>query len=579
MKRSGAWLTRYALENIGVTHTFGIPGEHNSEIYQQLEESDFITPCLVTHEASAAYMADAVSRTTDSIGTLMIVPASGITNAASGIGEAYLAGIPMLIITGGVDRAKKHYFQRQDIDHQALLAPITKAAFLIDNHSDIVTTIFEAYTTATSGEPGPVFVEIPINLQLCIEETGELPIFKQVQRETKLQPIDDDAVNQAAEMLLKAENPCIFVGWGAKNAYKQLQSLASLIAAPVATTLQGLSVFPGSHPLHTGMGFGPCSVPAAQNAFEQCDCLLAIATRFSETSTGNFGIEPPEKLIHMDINPEVFDTNYPAAIKLQGDATLLINALLEKITALQPTPRKNEALIKQIATDKHGYLSQWRKHKTNRVNPANFFSALKKQLPANAFVACDDGNHTMLTAELLPINQVAGFISPSDFNAAGFCVPAVNALKLAHPGKCVIGIVGDGAMLMSGMEAITASKYKLGVIYFLFNDGELSQVAQTQDSTLKYGYTKLEEADWIAFSQAVGCEYVGLEDDDQIQTALDTAFQLTLENKPVLVDVHIDYSKQTAFMEGVLKTRFKRSGTGTKARYLARALTRKLIGN
>ncbi len=109
MKRSGAWLTRYALENIGVTHTFGIPGEHNSEIYQQLEESDFITPCLVTHEASAAYMADAISRTTNSIGTLMIVPASGITNAASGIGEAYLAGIPMLIITGGVDRAKKHY--------------------------------------------------------------------------------------------------------------------------------------------------------------------------------------------------------------------------------------------------------------------------------------------------------------------------------------------------------------------------------------------------------------------------------------------------------------------------------------
>ena len=581
MKRSGAWLTRYALENIGVTHTFGIPGEHNSEIYQQLEESDLITPCLVTHEASAAYMADAVSRTTDSIGTLMIVPASGITNAASGIGEAYLAGTPMLIITGGVDRAEKHYFQRQDIDHQALLAPITKDTFLIEHHSDIVTTIFEAYNTAISGEPGPVFVEIPINLQSSIEETGELPTCNTSQKEDQQNisdTIDDQGINQAAEILLKAENPCIFVGWGAKDVYKQLQSLASLLAAPVATTLQGLSVFPGSHPLHTGMGFGPCSVPAAQNAFEQCDCLLAIATRFSETSTGNFGIQPPENLIHMDINPEVFDTNYPASIKLQGDATVLVNALLAKITALQPTPRNNEELVKKIAADKHGYLSQWRKHKTDRVNPANFFTALKKQLPTNALVACDDGNHTMLAAELLLINQVAGFISPSDFNAAGFCVPATNALKLAHPGKTVIGIVGDGAMLMSGMEAITASKYQLGVIYFLFNDGELAQVAQTQDSAFQHTCTKLGDADWIAFSQAVGCEYVGLEDDDQIQAALDTAFQLTLENKPVLVDVHIDYSKHTAFMEGVLKTKYKRSGTGTKARYLARALTRKLIG-
>lgn len=579
MKRSGAWLTRYALENIGVTHTFGIPGEHNSDIYQQLEESDLITPCLVTHEASAAYMADAISRTTDSIGTLMIVPASGITNAASGIGEAYLAGIPMLIITGGVDRAKKHYFQRQDIDHQALLAPITKAAFLIEHHSDIVTTIFDAYTTATSGEPGPVFVEIPINLQSCTEETGELSTFKTSLKKAEKNTINDKALTEAANMLLGAKHPCIFVGWGAKNASRQLQSLASLLSAPVATTLQGLSVFPSSHPLHTGMGFGPCSVPAAQNAFEQCDCLLAVATRFSETSTGNFGIQPPENLIHMDINPEVFDANYPTTISLEGDATVLIDALLEKITALQPIPQNNEILTKQIAADKHSYMSEWRKHKTERVNPANFFSALKEQLPANALVACDDGNHTMLTAELLPINQVAGFISPSDFNAAGFCVPAANALKLAHPGKTVIGIVGDGAMLMSGMEAITASKYKLGVIYFLFNDGELAQVAQTQDSAFQHTCTKLESADWIAFSQAVGCEYVALEDDDQIQTALDTAFQLTLENKPVLVDVHIDYSKHTAFMEGVLKTRYKRSGTGTKARYLARALTRKLTGN
>lgn len=579
MKRSGAWLTRYALESIGVTHTFGIPGEHNAELYAELDKSERITPCLATHEASAAFMADAVSRTTDTIGTLMIVPASGITHAASGIGEAFLAGIPMLVIAGGVDREDTHYFQRQDIDHHTLLAPITKASFLIKNHRDIVTTIFEAYATAMDGEPGPVFIEIPLNLQLAHEETGELPTFRAVSNTDTA--VDTDAIKQAANMLVNAENPGIFVGWGAIKASDTLQALASHLGAPVATTLQGLSVFPANHPLHTGMGFGPSAVPAAQHAFEKCDCLLAVATRFSETSTGNFGLTPPENLIHMDINPSVFDANYPATLSLQGDASELMAALLEAVIKIQPSAQKNIELAKQIAADKHSYLSQWRKHKTdNRVNPANFFSALRKRLPDHSLVACDDGNHTMLAAELLPIHHPGGFISPSDFNAAGYAVPAVNAMKLTHPGITVVGIVGDGAMLMSGMEALTANKYKLGVIYFLFNDGDLSKAAGMQDMPhRRSSLTKLGDADWIAFSHAVGCEYVAIGDDQELDQALDTAFRLTLDNKPVFVDVHIDYSKQTAFIEGALRTRYKRSDTSTKARYLARAITRKLIGS
>lgn len=574
MKKSGAWLTRYALENIGVTHTFGIPGEHNNELYSELYNSDQISPCLVTHETAAAFMADAVSRTTDTIGTLIIVPASGITHAASGIGEAFLAGIPMLVIAGGLDRAEKYYFQRQDIDHHALLAPITKASFLIEKHQDIVPTIFAAYRTAMDGEPGPVFIEIPINLQLATEETGKLPDFKAVPPNTSVAP---EAITQAAKMLVEAENPGMFIGWGAMSASDTIQSLATHLGAPVATTLQGLSTFPANHPYHTGMGFGPSAVPAARHAFDNCDCLLAVATRFSETSTGNFGIAPPENLIHVDINPSVFDANYPAAVSLQGDASEIIPLLLKAVTTLQPIPKKNEPLIKQIAADKANYLDQWQKHTSDRVNPAKFFTALRERLPDNSLVACDDGNHTMLAAELLPIHQPGGFISPSNFNAAGYCIPAVNAMKLTHPGITVVGIAGDGPMLMAGMEALTASKYHLGVIYFLFNDGEVTQAQSIPHK--RNNCTKLGDADWIAFAQAVGCEYVAIEDDMELQPSLDLAFRLTLENKPVLVDVHIDYSKHTAFMDGVLKTRYKRFDTTTKARYLARALTRKLIGS
>tara|TARA_R110000822_G_scaffold59736_22_gene149040 strand:+ start:4900 stop:6636 length:1737 start_codon:yes stop_codon:yes gene_type:complete len=577
VKKTGAWLTRYALENIGVTHTFGIPGAHNSEIYDELDQSEQITPCMVTHELSAAFMADAVSRTTSTIGTLVVVPGAGITHAASGIGEAFLGGIPLLIIAGGIDRQSDRHFQLKDIDHHALLAPITKATFLVEHHGDIVPTIFEAYRTAIEGEPGPVFIEIPINLQLAHEDIEELAVFN---AQPTTPPPNAQAIEAAVNMLLAAEKPGLFVGWGAKGASNTLQSLATHLAAPVATTLQGLSVFPANHPLHTGMGFGPSAVPAAQHAFEDCDCLLAIATRFSEIPTGNFGMVPPKNLIHIDINPAVFNANYPATLTLEGDAAEIAKILLENVVDAQAKPQDSGPLIQQIAADKHKYQSMWRKHKTDRVNPANFFSALRERLPNDAFVACDDGNHTYLSAELLPIHQVGGFISPTDFNGTGYCVPAVNALKLVHPDSTVVGIVGDGAMMMTGMEAITAHKYDLGVIYFLFNDGELAETARVQDIPHeRKTCTKLGDADWIAFSHAVGCEYVAVEDDSQLQPSLDIAFSLISDNKPVIVDVHIDYSKHTAFMEGAEKTRYKRFDRATKARYLARALTRKIIGS
>jgi acetolactate synthase I/II/III large subunit len=574
MKKTGAWLTRYALEQIGVTHTFGIPGFHNTAIYTELQQSDTITPSLVTHEASAAFMADAISRTTRSIGTLLIIPGAGVTHAASGIGEAFLGGIPMLVIAGGIDYQTNHRFQRQDIDHRALLTPITKATYLVEHLSDIVPTIFEAYRTAIEGEPGPVFVEIPVNLQTHSIENGSLPVFDG-HRITP--PLDMAAIELAAEMLAKAEYPGILIGWGAREASESIQALASHLNAPVATTLQGLSVFPANHPLHTGMGFGPAAVPAAQHAFANCDCLLAIATRFSEIPTGNYGLNMPKTLIHVDINPAVFNANYPAELTLLGDAADVAAALTEVIKKHVPTSAPDNPLLTKIATDKRNYLADWQKQSGKRVNPARFFTALRQHMPDDALVACDDGNHMFLAAELLPIHQPGGFICPGDFNAMGYGVPAANALKMAHPKCTVIGLVGDAAMMMTGMEALTASKYQLGVIYCLFNDGEVSgEIRQLPGQVTQM--IKLGEADWVSFAHAIGCEYVTIEDNDDIESALDTAFSLATENRPVMIDILIDYSRQSAFSEGIRATRPKHFAYPSKARMFARALKEKIIG-
>src|SRR5215472_7380670 len=167
--KTGAWLARYALEQLPVSHTFGIPGVHTTEIYDELNQSEKIRPVLVTHEVCGAFAADAISRTSSrgsTIGCLVIVPAAGVTHAMSGIGECYLDGIPLLVITGGPRTDVPFGYQLHGIDQQRLVDGIVKRSWKITEHSQIVPVIFEAYRTAVSGVPGPVLVEIPVNVQL-----------------------------------------------------------------------------------------------------------------------------------------------------------------------------------------------------------------------------------------------------------------------------------------------------------------------------------------------------------------------------------------------------------------------------
>lgn len=316
MKKTGAELVRHALEQLGIRHTFGIPGVHNTEIYDQLAGSATVQPIRVNHEGCGAFMADAVSRTNDFNGALLIVPAAGTALAMAGIGEAYLDGIPMLVISGGTRTDTGYTYQLHEMDQLAMVKPITKGAWRITEHRQIVPTFYEAWRLANSGEPGPVFIEIPVNIQLFPGEVDELPTFSHSPAPT-LDAGTLSTIEQAAALLRQARCPGLFLGWGAVHATELSVRLAEALQAPVATTLQGLSAFPGQHPLHAGMGIGPAAVPAAENAFADCDVLLAIGTRFGEIATGSFGIKPTWELIHVDINPAVFNANYPARLSIE----------------------------------------------------------------------------------------------------------------------------------------------------------------------------------------------------------------------------------------------------------------------
>lgn len=576
MKKTGAALARFALEQLGVTHTFGIPGVHNTELYDELNASEQIQPVLVAHECGAAFMADAFSRTGSSIGTLVIVPAAGVTHAASGIGEAGLDGIPMLIISGGIHSESGRRYQLHDIDQHALLAPITKASFRIRSHAEVIPTLYEAYRIATGGEPGPVFVELPYNIGNFLGDVPELPVF--TPDAPKSLP-DLTQLREAARLLVDARQPGLFLGWGAVGAQATLKELAELLGAPVCTTLQGLSAFPATHPLHVGMGFGDYAVPAAANAFAQCDCLLAIGTRFSEIPTGSYSMPVPENLIHLDINPEVFDANYPARLAIAGSAEQLLPVLLDEVKALRDRAPES-SLSARIAADKTAYLQEWLSHDSRgRVNPAQFCLALRAHLDDEAIVVADDGNHTFLLAELMPIHGPRGFISPSDFNAMGYCVPGVIGAKLANPQRQVVGVVGDGALRMTGLELITASSLGLGVPVFVFNDGELSQIAQAQEIPYnRKTCTVLRPLNLAALAEATGAAFVVIENNDQCMDGIARAMTLANEGRPVLVDVRIDYSKRTRFTDGVVKATLKRFTPRDKMRVVGRALWRRVTG-
>lgn len=579
-RTTAAALAIATLEELGIRRTFGIPGVHNTELYDAVSRSNRIRPVLVTHEGGGAFMADAVSRTaTDGeIGCLLTVPAAGLTHAMSGIGEAFLGGIPMLVLTGGVRQDTPFGHKLHGVDQMELARGITKAAFRVTHQDQVVDTLRRAHAIATSGLPGPVLVEIPVDLQLFDAEVSPAPAWQPPAPPPLPSPQD---MAQAAALLAGARQVGIFAGYGARRATPTLIALAEALQAPVATTLQGLSVFPGRHPLHVGFGFGPSAVPAAQQAFAGVDLLLTIGARFGEIPTGSFSITPPKRHIHIDIDPAAIGLNYATDLGLVGDAAATLPALVQAVTAAMPAPRpRNTALHQAIAQAKADYRAAWLRHDSKgRVNPALFYAALRRAMPDDAITVLDDGNHTFLTAELFTFGAGATLLTPTDFNAMGYAVPAAIGAKLTAPEREVFAIVGDGCFTMTCMELLTARTEGAGLTIFVFNDGALSQIAQAQ--RIPYGReacTRLPGIDIAGVARAVGATYIAMNSPAVIDTAIDQARAVAARGQVAIVDVAIDYSRQTAFTKGTSASTFKGFAGRQKLRFVTRAVTRRIKG-
>jgi acetolactate synthase I/II/III large subunit len=308
--------------------------------------------------------------------------------------------------------------------------------------------------------------------------------------------------------------------------------------------------------------------------------MIGIGTRFAEIATGSYGVTVPEKLIHIDINPAAIGANYPAKVGLAGDAATVLKQLLAELGTKRSRRPTNTALRAQIAKDKADYRASWYANDAaGIVNPVRFFDELRRQMPDDGILAIDDGNHTFLTAELMPIHTPKSVILPTDFNCMGYAVPAAIGAKLACPDRSVQAIVGDGAFTMTCMEILTAASNGLGVVYYVFNDGELAQIAQAQ--AIPYGRkpcTTLGKLNIEGVALATGAAYVAMNDNAGIAAAIERANDIAAGGRPAIVAVKIDYSKRTAFTLGTVKTNFGRFPLNDKLRFLTRAAVRRVTG-
>jgi acetolactate synthase-1/2/3 large subunit len=575
MKKTGAWLARYALEQLPVTHTFGIPGMQNTELYDEMNRSEKITPVLVTHEGGASFAADGLSRASGNVGVALIVPGAGVSNAFSGICEALLDGVPLLVMAGSARLDTGKHYQLHQIDQQRLVAGAVKKSYHIKSHAEIVPALFDAFTVATSGCPGPVFIEIPVEIQMLEGEAGELPVYKP--QAAPAPPAE--AVKAAVDLIRQARHPAIFAGWGCRDASAPLARLAELLECPVALTMQGYGVFPGTHPLHAGMSFGASAVPAARNAFKDCDCLIAVATRFAEVATGSYGVTVPDNLIHIDIDPTVFDKNYPARVRVAGDAALSLTAIIRALEEQQFSRPQNQALREQIRNDKAAYLKSWTEKWMAGVNPAVFLRALSDELEPDDYALTDVGNHTFLVAEHFTVKKAGHFIAPCDFNCMGYATPAALGVKLAHPDRLVVAVIGDGCFLMTGMEVLTATANRAGIVYCVFHDGELAQISQAQQLPYKHKTcTVLPEFGLYGMALATGAAYIEISDDEAVADCLREARFIASKGQPVIVDVRVDYSKKTAYTRGVIRTNLARFPLNARLRLISRAVRRRIGG-
>lgn len=535
MLLTGAEILIKSLLDEGVETIFGYPGGAVLNIYDELYKyREKINHVLTCHEQGAAHAADGYARATGKVGVCMATSGPGATNLVTGIATAYMDSVPMVAITGNVNRALMGKDSFQEVDIQGITMPVTKHNYTVRHIEDLQDIIRDAFYIAKSGRPGPVLIDIPKDITSDRTEYKKL-IPKEVTRSSD--KITEDSIREAVELINNSERPFIYAGGGVRisEASKELIDFAEKINSPVSTSLMGMAEFPNDHKLYTGM-IGMHGTKASNIGATKCDLLITLGARFSDRVVGCREHIKNAKILHIDVDPAEINKNVKTDAHVIGDLKIVLRKLINLVDE-----KKNSNWEKSIEDLKVSNLNI----NKDVTTPELLFSTLNKLNENNKFIISTEvGQHQMWTAQYFKFKEPKSFVTSGGLGTMGYGLGAAIGSQIGRMDKQVINIAGDGSFAMNCNEFVTAVKNNLPLIEIVMNNNCLGMVRQWQTLFYekRYSQTTLNiPTDYVKLAEAFGAKGFRVTKPEELEDVLVKALNC---NGPVLIDYLIETDKK-----------------------------------
>jgi len=531
MRLNGAQILLECLKEQDANIIFGYPGGAVIPLYDALyDELDYFTHIRTAHEQAAVHAADGYARATGKVGVCIVTSGPGATNTITGIANAYMDSVPMVVFTGQVPRKLLGKDSFQEIDIIGITLSITKHSYIIKDEKNLADTVRKAFEIARSGRPGPVLIDIPKDVFLSDAEYEKVEIIDKNPKHASV--LEVEKIQRAAEIIRSAKKPIIYAGGGIKtgNASMIVCDFAKLGDIPVVNTLMGLGTIPREHKLSLGM-VGMHGFREANLAVTNSDLIIAIGARFSDRVIGiadQFG--PKAKIIHIDIDETEINKNRVVDLSLVGDMNTILESLLSYMDQ-----KDRKSWHDEIAGFKVVKMKEDIKMESDFTHVA-VLECLNSAFEENTIVTTDVGQHQMWTAQQWNFKEPRTFITSGGLGTMGFGMGAAIGSQMGDLDKRVLLVSGDGSFRMSCNELQTIAKYKLPIVTVIMNNHTLGMVRQWQKmfSNERYCETDIgDEVNYVKLAEAYGIEGYRVTSRSELESVLEI---VKAQRKPMVID-------------------------------------------
>lgn len=538
------------LENEGVEYIFGIPGEENADFMMSLSESK-IKFILTRHEQGAAFMADVYGRLTGKVGVCLATLGPGATNLVTGVANANMDRSRLLAITGQTDSHLLHKESHQNMDAITMFKPITKWNWSIRNPQNIPEIVRRAFKISLEEKPGAVHIELP---QDIAKREADIPPIEP-QHIFRSEP-NEELIKQAAQLILRAKNPIIFLGNGCvrENASKNLRKFVEKTGIIAMNTFMGKGVISDDSPLHLHT-IGIKDADHALLAMKSADVVIAVGVDLVEYSPKNWNLELNKKIIHIDFTPSEVYTYYRPVVEIVSDIGDAIDAILAELESqknynpeLDVFPRKEiPEIFKQILKEVDERRDSFNDDTAFPIKPEKLVIDVRNALGEYDIVLSDVGAHKLWISKIYKTYQPNTCIIPNGFCSMGFAFPGAIAAKMVYPDRNVVAMCGDAGFLMNMQELETAVRLKISVITVVWCDCDLGMISMKQKNEFgKSVFTKFTNPNFITLSESFGAVGYVVKSTEEFSMILEEAKKI--KDKPVIIAIDVDYSRNNVLL-------------------------------